>query len=774
MASDQLASQLRKLNAAPGRSQGHATLRRTAVQGIFHTLAAERSKLGTDALSDEALSACLEHAHEGLEHVHEDVVLLASELLVAMVLAKGAFAKEASNSQASACALADALVRIQFQIIRQPGYQPPPSGLSPHQTPWSSHPLASALLLNPGCADRLASSTVSLLSTAAAAGAAGGTIELIWQYLCPFFTFVLLQGTWSEPTVSTDSTAPTATWAMIPSLLEGLLVRLACNFDSLLPRVLQLLTDVLPCCSLAKEADRIRVLSWIPDIIDVTDVYLEYCTANGTFDGTADSSKVVLQLRDSVVRVCWEVQPLCGTIAVPLAALVRLQQMMPECMGQLAPTLSMLSLGATEKDGEQLHLLLYRALEHADVGGGDWERAMIGQPLASSIAYGSAPKAKKWAAHLLQLLSNTTPAFSSIGQGVSAPVGASWHGDLCQLDQCRCLLHHLWSHPNPDLDLGAQGGDTGPAGASRGPPGEGQGSARAAIRWLNSLHHHLLSCKGQMVEGEGRGGDASTGAGSGSRRSATSALLTALEPSNEVSRQSGVRRTVIAVRQMAEGKGKGEGEICQLQLAGVHRRSATSALLSSLEVSNDLLPGHQSQVEPELEPSAPACMVLAALLAHPQPGVCVLASAVLKDLLLLSPLSSLSFLPLVMALLRRLGTQAKPPNPDSASIQLSLLNLLPAMTGDASVAPFAIRVEGGRVVVCEKEPFKGVELVVAIQDCLQDENTQVAATGMIALTALCREDAVDFYKAIPPGFALGDGSVYGNAFLSSDFYKAIL
>lgn len=49
--------------------------------------------------------------------------------------------------------------------------------------------------------------------------------------------------------------------------------------------------------------------------------------------------------------------------------------------------------------------------------------------------------------------------------------------------------------------------------------------------------------------------------------------------------------------------------------------------------------------------------------------------------------------------------------------------------------------------VVQHEPFKGLELVCALQEAVLDPSPCVSALGLHAMTVMCETDVLDFYKA---------------------------
>ena len=49
--------------------------------------------------------------------------------------------------------------------------------------------------------------------------------------------------------------------------------------------------------------------------------------------------------------------------------------------------------------------------------------------------------------------------------------------------------------------------------------------------------------------------------------------------------------------------------------------------------------------------------------------------------------------------------------------------------------------------IVEKDPFRGLELVSAVQEALHDPSPCVSALGLRALGIMCETEVLDFYKA---------------------------
>lgn len=49
--------------------------------------------------------------------------------------------------------------------------------------------------------------------------------------------------------------------------------------------------------------------------------------------------------------------------------------------------------------------------------------------------------------------------------------------------------------------------------------------------------------------------------------------------------------------------------------------------------------------------------------------------------------------------------------------------------------------------VVQHDPFKGLELVCALQEAVLDPSPCVSALGLHAMTIMCETDVLDFYKA---------------------------
>jgi hypothetical protein len=223
---------------------------------------------------------------------------------------------------------------------------------------------------------------------------------------------------------------------------------------------------------------------------------------------------------------------------------------------------------------------------------------------------------------------NVTQALGGIGVvDLFSQSPPTWHGELCLARQAEKLLGVCWGQQQQPQRLQA---DLMLPSSAR--------AAAAAAEWLLSLevHFRLLRKQGEAEKGGGK---------------SASVLDVRLLPSSEL----------LPERHLAEGA-EGPAD------AGPVSEAA-----------------------------------LAALLRHPRARVRAAAASAIRELVLLRPLASLRFLPAVLSQLSSVPPAAADPDrirgsdyvdPDKAVAAAQaplLLAVLPAMSADASVAPFAAR-----------------------------------------------------------------------------------
>lgn len=123
------------------------------------------------------------------------------------------------------------------------------------------------------------------------------------------------------------------------------------------------------------------------------------------------------------------------------------------------------------------------------------------------------------------------------------------------------------------------------------------------------------------------------------------------------------------------------------------QRAATKAAAGSTPFS--FTPEHvaAAAAAAAAQPGPAAMMLVGALLALPDPTVQAAAAAAVKELVLLLPNASLALLPLLLYCIQR-SCKSKVAASNAraaAAAQVAMLGVLPAMTADAAIAPYALR-----------------------------------------------------------------------------------
>ncbi|KAG1676514.1 hypothetical protein FOA52_000057 [Chlamydomonas sp. UWO 241] len=691
-------------------------LAQQAVIGVFHALASAPPSARDDAR--QAISDCLCHTSEAV--VEEATSRLLAALQAPSVITRGEAQDLLLNAAAAAGEstrgiLAGALVRLfcdsaLMLLSRQEGgggddgsgAAAPPPAVVPA---WSDHPLSQLLLLQPYTGPQLAAAAARALRGAAVRGGGGpAAAARLFSALSPFLSFVLLQRG-----VRADDIAATAAGggggAHAPSRSAAWPAR-------------------APASAL-----------------------LHTSGGYGEASSAAAASAAV-----AAGRACgaWALLP--GLLTEELLALAG---DVPEVAPQVARLLSRALAVAPVADGPQrlaLPAAVRAAVLACDVADEALDAAATDGAAAAAAA--NAQRTELFSA-LLGLASELSPCgggqLGALLQGLSA----TRHGVVCPgeaaallcplLDtataperaQLCALMHGLLTHTGSDHPGGGGGG-------ARSAPYTTRVDAQlAAVPLLPRLaysttpsgkahaHHVLTLMRRGAVAAPARGGG---GGGGGARRGAAAPLCHGeLLLQAQASRLLGHR---FGGNSDAGGTFGGAGaasarawlsslatQLRLLQAGGDGDGDATSALMTPLEPSREVLPGRQSVADARDLPAGAEAALGALLLAGTADGsdntegsgggvergvTCAAASAT-RELLQLRPLSSLRVLPLLLSAVRTLATaaqqlQQQPQQPQQPQQQASaaaavsrardahaLLHVLPSMAYDASVAPFAAR-----------------------------------------------------------------------------------
>ncbi|GIL81430.1 hypothetical protein Vretifemale_10448, partial [Volvox reticuliferus] len=506
-----------------------------------------------------------------------------------------------------------------------------------------------------------------------------------WSSLEPFFSFVLLQrhassaaeragagASSSAASASASSGASTLVTVALSAWLHGQLVRLAVGEPYGAPpwlrrELLDFLVVHLALGPRGAEADRMQAVQATTDLLDVLEASLY------DSEGEVAATTVAGPLATALMQLAFEI--LLGPnggggggggAQEVVAALLRLQQLAPAALQNHLAELSLLTLNAHGKELQGLHRLLRNALRHSR----QYHHGHQQQP--PSLQQQQQQQQQQWQRAPNQTSAETAaadaafslqPLLAAVAFGTAAaPSGAvpasTWSAHLAAALQ-RVMDRSNGGSCGGDSDAASAAGTDGAGG--RCPPGKAHGDLCLIrqCRWL------LLSLWAEVtptVSGYGIGGS------SPHKSPLPCDLLRWLRSLELGLRQR--RRMAAAAKAVSE------------QLPFVTKISDVV-----LEASLGAMDTHP----------ALTCL-LAALLAHSNPGVRAAAAAAARQLVQLLPAAALPLLPVVMYQLRRGGNTVTDEysgissSSSSSAAQLALLQLLPVMAVDPGVAPYALRV----------------------------------------------------------------------------------
>jgi len=267
----QLNAQLRRL------SHASAVFRRQAAVGVFQLLSAGAARGSADATLD-TVQQCLTDRHA--EVVDESVAQLLQ--LIAAKSGKQLPHLDADAAlQALLSALTSATARTAPLLARGVAAaflqrQQQQHAGSANNEVWSRHPLSAALLAHPASAQQLLACACAELEPGHINSSSSKLTDM-WQWLAPFFTFILLRPIGCDTAGSSSSTAAAAasgasaaaagdrleplTALALRTNLVGALVRISCSSVHVARLVVPFLLSRLICMGLGDDA-AIRCAGW--------------------------------------------------------------------------------------------------------------------------------------------------------------------------------------------------------------------------------------------------------------------------------------------------------------------------------------------------------------------------------------------------------------------------------------------------------------------------------------------------------------------------------
>ncbi len=323
--------------------------------------------------------------------------------------------------------------------------------------------------------------------------------------------------------------------------------------------------------------------------------------------------------------------------------------------------------GAVGRDREQLCLLLHRlAVDRPSPGPtASAAAALCRLPLLLNLAYDSDPKIKRWSAHLLGALEETTrsaqpPALSqdaSAQSSSSAALAPRWHGGLCLQLQAKALVGGWW----PDA--------TGTA-----------VSISVCCQWLSSLSAHLDLIRGLSGEDKERQGGAEGG----------SVFQVSLAPSSEMRWAAAGSASPSSKAAGVDGAAAdgGVGAVGSGVVTALLRHPSAAVRIAAAGALRGLL---------LLRPPASLKFIPSVLSQlSSSPSTTGVGSSRKASIASVAPAAAAP--PVVVS--PTLSDTIREASPEDLEAKLAaaraqaalLLSVLPAMAADASVAPFAARV----------------------------------------------------------------------------------
>ncbi|KAL0048382.1 hypothetical protein WJX82_001959 [Trebouxia sp. C0006] len=674
----------------------HPIVRRYAVASIFQLLAQHNtysSKAGHDALQECFKQSSKEVIEETAQQLHAFVPKSGLSLQDAVDMILAAIAVPGPGAAAVVPSLVDGLFALLQTLVR--------GSEQAHLGSWRAHPLIKALLAQPLSQPSLLLGMQRILNAASQADARQPQ-QLLQQLLLPFVSFVMLQ-----PDTQGKHIA-------LKMGLHAQLARAVCTLPLLQPYIAGHLVSYLAAYSWADPLEAAWLSSVIPDVVDAVQ----------SVDGTR-GDRLADQLAAVLVQLLFEAQQSGLSLQPFLAALRRLASEWPSI---LTPDIPLLGACITVAGNSEAASLMQLMAQAAQASPDDYISSvvygMLSLPLMSTLALHPSQPLKAWAGHLLTALRPAPrPGISpaSIPKGTSPSAEAlcspiAFYGLPCLLQQAFNMLTDMWSWDATANDGKKTNGDTS-AGSSLLP-----GQMRASpLTWLGQFQAALHSEK------------------------------------------------------TADSRKSEDGE--------------------------RMMNSQQDEV---------LRMILTALLDHPQLEVQAAAAAACGEAAQTFPLCGISFLPLLIYKLQssvaqtQRGDLAKGQQAEHARVQLALMRALPCMAMHQTALPFVQRalmpfsqkgapelshalalkmhtqmwlttgrgfngVLGGlsgfynthphaspmlRTVraacvrdVCDHDSTRGVELVRAIQECMEDKCESVAALGLQAIALLCEDDVLEFYAA---------------------------